>query len=483
MERFHRARASADRRLIAPLSVLPAAPASRTLALDEETVAALVVRHRLLIRHSRHRGLALIDISGDPKLPVVTTADAHTAETDHINAAVAQHFGIRATVLRSLSHSASVDGIIERVHELEVQEESEGLTSVRWGDPSELTNVRDPRDRAAVALWLPAQDASDVIDGREWTRPGWLDGAEDWTRRALADACLGAVVEIRQLRNWPSSCVLRARTENAEFYFKALPCSGRVELAVTTWLAAEFPDAVPRIIATERERRWLLTEACPGHNLDEVRDIARWEIGAMRYARLQADCAAHVDELVALGCGARDLDALVPAIASLMDDADALRVGEPDGLTRAECDQLHESVPGLVRRCEELAAYGIPPTIEHGDLWPGNIFVTATTAAIIDWEDVAIGHPFFSIAPLQVGLVNARLDTAANHARLERAYLAGFSGFGTTEQLRRASSLAAPLCFIEMALRYRRAAPSVATLHPWMRELVPQTLRLALSRV
>ncbi len=201
----------------------------------------------------------------------------------------------------------------------------------------------------------------------------------------------------------------------------------------------------------------------------------------MRYASLQADCAAHVDELVALGCGARDLEALVPAIASVMDDPDALRVGEPDGLTRAECDRLRDSVPGLVRRCEELAAYGIPPTIEHGDLWPGNIFVTATTAAIIDWEDVAIGHPFFSIAPLQVGLVNARLDTVANHARLERAYLAGFSEFGTAEQMHRALSLAAPLCFIEMALRYKRASPSVATLHPWMHELVPQALRLALS--
>ncbi len=332
-------------------------------------------------------------------------------------------------------------------------------------------------------MWTQSQAAGDVVDGREWTRPGWLDGANDWIARVLADAGLGAVVEICQLRNWASSCVLRARTQRAEFYFKALPRSARVEMTVATWLAEQYPDVVPRIVAAEREHRWLLMAVCPGHKLEDVKDIARWEIGAMRYARLQADCATRIDELAALGCGTRDLEVLARSIASLIDDVGALAGSEPGGLTPAECDRLHDALPGLVRRCDELAGYAVPRSIEHGDLWPGNIFVTETTAAVIDWEDVAIGHPFFSIAPLSVGLVNAGLDTAANYTRLERAYLAGFSRVGAAEHLRRALSLAVPLCFIEIALRYRRARPSIAALHPWMHDLVPQTLRLALSRL
>jgi hypothetical protein len=32
-------------------------------------------------------------------------------------------------------------------------------------------------------------------------------------------------------------------------------------------------------------------------------------------------------------------------------------------------------------------------------------------------------------------------------------------------------------------VRYRQQAPSVVRLHPWMRNLVPQTLRLALARI
>ena len=37
--------------------------------------------------------------------------------------------------------------------------------------------------------------------------------------------------------------------------------------------------------------------------------------------------------------------------------------------------------------------------------------------------------------------------------------------------------------FFDMAVRYRHRPPSVVRLHPWMRDLVPQALRLALARV
>jgi hypothetical protein len=34
-----------------------------------------------------------------------------------------------------------------------------------------------------------------------------------------------------------------------------------------------------------------------------------------------------------------------------------------------------------------------------------------------------------------------------------------------------------------MAVRYRSQPPSVVRLHPWMRDLVPLSLRLALARL
>jgi hypothetical protein len=51
------------------------------------------------------------------------------------------------------------------------------------------------------------------------------------------------------------------------------------------------------------------------------------------------------------------------------------------------------------------------------------------------------------------------------------------------ERLREAFRLAAPLSFVDMAVRYRAQRPSVVRLHPWMRDLVPQALRLALAQL
>jgi hypothetical protein len=150
-----------------------------------------------------------------------------------------------------------------------------------------------------------------------------------------------------------------------------------------------------------------------------------------------------------------------------------------------QLEQLRDSLSTLERRCLELDGTGVPYTLEHGDLWPGNLFVesSAGACAIIDWEDAAIAHPFLGLTPLTVGLGNAGLATSENVAALERAYLGPFESFGSAPQLRGALSRGAPLCFLDMAVRYRAQRGSMVALHPWMRDLVPYSVRLALERL
>jgi aminoglycoside phosphotransferase (APT) family kinase protein len=119
--------------------------------------------------------------------------------------------------------------------------------------------------------------------------------------------------------------------------------------------------------------------------------------------------------------------------------------------------------------------------LEHGDLWPGNFLVDDTTCVVIDWEEAAIGHPFFSFAPFLVGLreYQPALATAETVERIFSAYLKPFAPLAAPVQLRTALDLAIPLAFCDMALRYDQQRPSMVRLHPWMRELVPRALRLA----
>jgi aminoglycoside phosphotransferase len=441
-----------------------------------------LVHHRLIIRHPRQRGILLVEAAGGFRLPEFTSDDRHTAEVDYINAAVAARFGLRTTVLRSLDHSDPVDGVVDRVHELEAHGDAAlSVNTLQWRD-AERVSLVDSRDRAALVLWL-AEARSVARDGRDWMQPGWFERASEWIDATLRDAGIDGTREIRQLRCWESSSVLLVRTTSGEFYFKALPHSGGVEAAVTGYLARHFAGVVPAIVAAKSDRRWLLMKACPGRKLEEIGDPRVWERAARRYASLQVDCVGRVDALQRLGCPLRGLDELARSIEVVARDATALRPGAADGLTREEYARFGEAVPALRRRCDELAACGIPYTIEHGDLWPGNIFADAASCAIIDWEDVAIAHPFFGLAPLTVGMINAGLGQPESIARMERAYAAAFETIAPTHQVRRAIELAPSLCFIEMAARYRRQRPSIVRLHPWMRDLVPQTLRLALARL
>ncbi len=413
----------------------------------------------------------LIDGPAGAALPAVTTADYHTAEVDYLNAAVREQFGLTTVVLRSLHHDAEPHGdVVGRAHELHSRDAQwTPRRGMRWAEPGEVADV-EPWFEAwrAERAHEPA-----IVDGREWTRPGWWDDACAWLGRTLRPDW-GAVEEIVQRRAWETSCVLSVRTRGGEIYFKAVAASLRRECAVTAYLAQHAPVCLPRVIAIEPERRWLLTESYAGPKLEAVTDIAAWERAAAMYAQLQVACIAHVPALRALGCATREPAELAAAIEPLC--ADTI------GLSLDEITRLRAAAPELRRRCAVLAGGAVPLSLEHGDLWPGNFLVGASGCVLIDWEEAGIGHPFLSLAPLLAGLAEYQpgLHSAGGAARLRAAYAEPFAGLAPLAAVREAIELAAPLAWLDMALRYRRYAASIARQHPWMRPLVPQALRAAL---
>jgi aminoglycoside phosphotransferase (APT) family kinase protein len=447
----------------------------------------LQIRHRLVIRHPSRPAVLVVSDAAGWRLPAFVSDDRHTAEVDYINRAVRERWGLSTTVLRSLRHSDPLGEAVVRTHELQAHGDGAPLPpGTQWCGRDELSARAGGEDEAVMAECLAVGVTPRVaVDGREWTLPGWFEDVCGWLERALAETGVREINEIVQLRAWASSCVLFVRTGAGDFYFKAVAESIRREGAVTAYLGQHFPDAVARIVATKPERRWFLMMALQGRRLEDIGDVMVWERAATAYARLQLACVARRRDLHELGCPTRGLDALAAEIEPLGADVAALRLGEPDGLSASEVDRLRARAPELRRRCERLADDGIPLTIEHGDLWPGNFLVDDATCAIIDWEDVAIGHPFVSLAPLIVGLrmFQPHLASPEVTRRLEGAYVAGLAGLAPPERLREGLRLAAPLSFVDMTVRYRDQRPSVVRLHPWMRDLVPLTLRLALAQL
>lgn len=448
------------------------------------------VNHRLVVWHPSREAFVVSTHGGRPRLPALVTEDRHTAEVDHLNAGVFAQFRLTTAVLASLSHSSS-DEWVQRAHALESQSGDElADRGLIWWPAARHADLEDAADRDAVARWLAQRGP--VIDGRDWMVAGFGARARAWIADRLGATGAGAPFLVEQLRAWQSSTVLRVRAGPRTCYFKAVATSLRHECALTAWLAARFPGQVADVVAADAERRWMLMAACDGSPLDapsadasgplvEADGIERWLRAARQYGAMQVSCMAHVDELRALGCAWRRLDELATAIANLLRDDAAILTGGEEPLTAEEHARFRVAVPDLVARCASLAAVSLPPTIDHGDLWPGNFLVDDTHCALIDWEDAAISHPFLSLAPLRVGLMQRGGATDADLARLDAAYLSAFAGLKSAAMLESALRDARPLSFMDMALRYGRQRPSVARQHPWMADLVPQAVRLALA--
>jgi aminoglycoside phosphotransferase len=464
-----------------------------------------LVRHHLVIRHPSRAAILLVRSAAEAALPSITTAERHTAEVDHINAAVRETFGLTTIFLRSLFHdeprhqrgarivavgnrrkiqrtrevpgqTPNVDPV-ERCHELAAR----GGAAVRRADAA-WCDVDDLRARAPdVVGRLQAWRASvstphQPVDGREWERAGWWDEAIGWIREALRPHD-GVIETVTQLRAWPSSSVLLVRTTRGDFYFKAVASSTRRECAVTAYLAEHLASCSPTVVAVDLQRAWLLMRASSGVNLEGVADVRQWERAAETYARLQFASRTHSHALRSLGCGERGVRQLATQLERCGEWAE-----QGDGRFSAEeRRRIGATVPVMHARCAELETYDIPLMLEHGDLWPGNFLVDDTTCVVIDWEEAAIGHPFFSFAPFLVGLreYQPALATAETVERIFSAYLKPFAPLAAPVQLRTALDLAIPLAFCDMALRYDQQRPSMVRLHPWMRELVPRALRLA----
>ena len=54
-------------------------------------------------------------------------------------------------------------------------------------------------------------------------------------------------------------------------------------------------------------------------------------------------------------------------------------------------------MPRVAEACAELAALGIPETIEHSDLHDAQVFAAPDGDRFFDWGDASVAHPFLSL--------------------------------------------------------------------------------------
>jgi Phosphotransferase enzyme family len=207
----------------------------------------------------------------------------------------------------------------------------------------------------------------------------------------------------------PWSTVWRLAVGRDVLWLKHCKDDWAFEPRLTAALASRWPDRVPEVVAHDAERSWLLTRDAGRQLLD---DPEPWPEVMRLYAELQQGEVGHADEHVAAGVPDLRLAALPERYAQLLEEVDDERLGRFE--------------PRFAELCAELAARGVPETIQHDDLHQFNIYVRDGRPRILDWGDSSVGHPYFSLV--------ATLRHVDDRG-ISRAFLAAWGGDEATLEL------------------------------------------------
>jgi hypothetical protein len=411
------------------------------------------------------------------RLPEIESGERRAADVAPLLQAVGEQMGIEISVLRCLRDSPpDAAGIRRQASEAECHRQAGPTpTNAAWLDLSrpDRVTLSDPAQDTLLRAWLDEQrERAPSADRGEWTVPGWRDRVTSWAQAELRRVDPGAhITRIEQLRVWEFACVLRIRADVGTFFVKVLPRAMATEVALTKRLSETHSELTPSVVAAEPDRGWLLTREVMGAPLMDTPDLACWTRAAVACARIQIDWLDRRQELESLGCQPRSLEWLAAEIDPLLKDPGALLIGQPEGLPEDALAELRARAPQLAAACEELDRHRLPLALEHGDLWAENVIASPRTSVLIDWEDAALAHPFFSPSLLLLSLdyTHAIDDRGEARARLREAYLAPWRAAPPTRRwssarLEAAFDLAQRVAMLYYAVLFRRfSLPRVET--------------------
>jgi hypothetical protein len=283
--------------------------------------------------------------------------------------------------------------------------------------------------------------------------------AHEWIRAEAARHSMRITGDIEQPHLYPWSTILVAPTDRGRVFFKATAPETIYEAALTQKLAEWVPDCMPEMVAVDTERGWMLMYD-GGEQLRQwirpARDVKPWEPIIRRYAEVQIQLADHVPEILALGIPDHRLTLLPSLYSGLLADEESLMIDQEKGLTSSEFQDLQEKAFRFGQICSDLAAFGIPESLNQCDFHDGNVLVKRDgRVTFFDWGDISVTHPFVSLRTFFVSIeISLQLDEYSFTPEMEallNLYLERWEKFGSREKLTEVYHLSKPVASIVKA--------------------------------
>jgi len=304
----------------------------------------------------------------------------------------------------------------------------------------------------------------------EWFRnPGWYDEVDGWVDRELAARSRSRTGDTVPVKVWSISAVLEIPSDPAPVWLKASCRHFHAEPALTRLVSAMLPEHAPPMIAVDEERAWLLMEDMPGADEEHAEEPppGLGAAAARIVATLQLRSLDHLDEIEAAGVPVRGLAETMRGFDEVLASSVEL-----DQLTQAELAAARATRDDVHAVMEELASVGLPETLVHGDLHPGNVAHAGGSARLYDWSDAAVSHPLLDLAQLVQDLPADEAELA--RAAYAEAWRAAYPGI----DLRRGLELAVQVNAIFQLVTFEQIYRAQEDASYWeMRGVVARTLR------
>jgi hypothetical protein len=208
---------------------------------------------------------------------------------------------------------------------------------------------------------------------------------------------------LERLKSSYTSEVVQVPATPADLYLKAMAPPLAHEAALLPILAGRDPAHFPSILATDTEKGWMLLQDMGGQPLGSEVPVERWEEIARAYGELQVASVLSVDRWLALGCLDLRLDRFEEEIDFLFSHAPELLRGLNEQLSKpivVDSAALHARAAEFKKIASELAGYGLPWSLEHGDFHAGNVRVTEEGCIFYDWSHACVTFPLSGLGDL-----------------------------------------------------------------------------------
>jgi hypothetical protein len=281
-------------------------------------------------------------------------------------------------------------------------------------------------DYAAIKHVLATRCAEvEVAPAAPFARLGWFPELRSWIESVIGPMGFHVNGKFMQLNASATFSLVRFETNGPALWFKAVGEPNLREFAITCALVHLFPDYLPPILASRSDWNGWLSGEVQGTLLSEVQEQGLWERAAGALARLQIQSIDRGSQILAAGARDLGLVALSKLIQPFMNFVARLMERQtkipPAVLDRNDLLALADSLRSSVDATDSI---GIPETLGHLDLNPGNIIVSENRFAFLDWAEAYIGNPFFSLEYLLQHARRALGEGSDVRAKMMAAYCA-----------------------------------------------------------